>query len=159
MQCPIGAVELGRCLVQSAPSMVLPRSSAADCWGVMRSGAACDWYIDLSATALSRQVPRVKGGNRIPRQLHSGDRFAAFKDTLHKILELLGIPVMPILVRSGVAPSLFRPDFLGNIDILKQIFPGVEGFERVDRAQIAVATMIVANHFQPVVNAAENEFC
>src|SRR6202167_1225194 len=66
--------------------------------------------------------------------------------------------MLPTLIRSRPAPTLFGAGFLYDIHIFQYVSPGIKGLQRIGRIQIASGTVIVAKHLQPVGNAAHDQF-
>ena len=79
-------------------------------------------------------------------------------DALHKVLKLLWIAVLPGFIWRGVTPSLFGADLLRDVYVSKNLFSWIERFQSVDGIQIAAGAVIVAGHFEPVMNPSYYEF-
>src|SRR5215467_9355558 len=109
------------------------------------------------AAEFSGDVARIKRRSRISRQCHARQRFAVLPNALHKVLELLRVSMLPALIRSGMAPSLFGSNLLDQVNFLELVFAGVERLQRIDGVEIAPGAMVVADHFERVLHPAKNE--
>jgi hypothetical protein len=122
------------------------------------SGRLLRGDLDFHSTPLRGHVGTVKYGDGVARQVSTGEVFSVVGKGLHKILKLVGVPMLPILIRGGMAPPLLGARLLHHVDIPEKLLLGTVSFEGIYGIQIAACTVIVGKYLQPVVNPAQHEF-
>src|SRR5208337_5579507 len=111
-------------------------ASCGNCSGRLLRGD-----LDFRSTPLSGHVGTVKYSDGVARQVSTGEGFTVVSKALHKILKLVEVPMLPILIRGGMAPPLFGARLLHHVDIPEKLLLGTVGFEGIYGIQIAARTV------------------
>ena len=96
------------------------------------------------------------GGGHEP-QFGAALRGAAVGETLVEVGQLLRVAVHPVLVGRRLRPALLGADLLHHVHVVELLLARVVGLQRVDRIQVAARAVVVGEHLQPVVDAAEHD--
>ena len=86
------------------------------------SATALEKYFNLGPVLFGRDIGAVKNGDGLAGECAAGEGLAVAVDAFREILKLLGVAVLPGLVRCGLTPALLGPDLLDDVHVFEQVF-------------------------------------